>query len=68
MVATIQIRNLPDEVHRTLKVRAAEARMTLSDYRLKEFERVARIPTDAELRQRAKALWGTDNPPEHLTD
>lgn len=42
--------------------------MTLSDYLLKEFERVARIPTDAELRHRAKILWGADTPPEPRTD
>jgi hypothetical protein len=28
----IQIRNVPDEVHRELKVRAAQAGMSLSDY------------------------------------
>ena len=41
----IQIRNVPDELHRTLKVRAARAGMTLSDYLLSEIEQVARKPT-----------------------
>lgn len=32
MNKTIQIRNVPDELHRTLKARAAKSGMTLSDY------------------------------------
>lgn len=32
----IQIRNLPDDLHRTLKVRATKAGMTLPDYLLSE--------------------------------
>ncbi len=58
MGVTIQIRNMPEDVHRKLKVRAAEAGMTLSSYLIKEFERVARIPTDAEMKLRAEELWG----------
>jgi antitoxin FitA len=38
MSKMIQIRNVPDELHRTLKVRAAQAGMTLSDYLLSEIE------------------------------
>jgi plasmid stability protein len=41
----IQIRNVPDDLHRTLKVRAAKAGMTLSDYLLSEIEQVAAKPT-----------------------
>ena len=36
----IQIRNVPDDVHRELKVRAARAGMTLSDFLNAELERV----------------------------
>ncbi len=36
MAKTIQIRNVPDDVHHTLRVRAAEADMSLSDYVLEE--------------------------------
>jgi plasmid stability protein len=32
MPVMLQVRNLPDEVHRKLKERAAESRMSLSDY------------------------------------
>ncbi len=49
MAKTIQIRNVPDDVHHTLRVRAAEADMSLSDYVLKELTRVARRPPIADL-------------------
>ena len=49
MSKMIQIRNVPDELHRTLKVRAAKAGMTLSDYLLSEIEQIAQKPTLREL-------------------
>ena len=48
MSKMIQIRNVPDDLHRTLKVRAARAGMTLSDYLLSEIELVAEKPTMKE--------------------
>ena len=48
----IQIRNVPDDVHRTLKARAAAQGTSLSDYVLKEVTRVARTPTPEELEER----------------
>jgi plasmid stability protein len=51
----IQIRNVPDDVHKVLKVRAAEAGMSLSDYLLREIERSARRPTLEEVFARIKA-------------
>ena len=45
----LQVRNVPDELHRTLKVRAAQAGMSLSDYVLLELRRVAERPSRAEL-------------------
>ena len=41
----IQIRNVPPELHRTLKARAAQAGMTLSDYLLDEVRQLAELPT-----------------------
>jgi plasmid stability protein len=52
MPKMIQIRNVPDDLHRTLKVRAAQAGMTLSDYLLSEIEQVAEKPTLSELMER----------------
>lgn len=48
----IQIRNVPGELHRRLKARAAVAGMSLSDYLLHEIRRVAERPTPEELRTR----------------
>jgi plasmid stability protein len=48
----IQIRNVPDDLHRRLKARAAMAGMSLSDYLLKEIGKVAERPTLEELRAR----------------
>jgi plasmid stability protein len=52
MSAMIQIRNVPDPLHRTLKSRAALAGMSLSDYLLAELRQVAERPTRDELRAR----------------
>lgn len=51
----IQIRNVPDDVHRTLKARAAARGTSLSDYVLGEVVRVARTPTPEELDERIRA-------------
>jgi plasmid stability protein len=47
----IQIRNVPDALHRRLKSRAALEGMSLSDYLLAELRRVAERPTVTELRE-----------------
>jgi plasmid stability protein len=54
MVKMIQIRNVPDDVHRRLKVRAAEQGVSLSDYLLRIAEREAGRPTIAELSERIR--------------
>lgn len=48
----IQIRNVPEAVHRTLKMRAAAEGASLSDYVLRDVERLARTPTAEELAAR----------------
>jgi antitoxin FitA len=52
---TIQIRNVPDDVHRALRTRAAEAGQSLSDYLLAELTRVAERPPVADVLARAGA-------------
>jgi len=52
MSKMIQIRNVPDELHRTLRLRAAKAGITLSDYLLSEIEQIAQKPTLRELMHR----------------
>lgn len=48
----IQIRNVPAELHRRLKARAALAGMSLSDYLLNEIRLAAERPTVQDLRAR----------------
>lgn len=48
----IQVRNVPDALHRSLKARAATAGMSLSDYLLAELREIAERPTLAEFRER----------------
>jgi len=52
MSTMIQIRNVPDALHRRLKARAAMAGMSLSDYLLQQIREVAERPTVEELRAR----------------
>ena len=68
MSKMIQIRNVPDELHRTLKVRAAKAGMTLSDYLLSEIEQVAKKPTMREWLERVsnREPVEVDEPPEAI--
>jgi plasmid stability protein len=52
MSKMIQLRNVPDALHRSLKARAAMAGMSLSDYLLAEIKEIAERPTLAEFRER----------------
>jgi len=52
MSVMVQIRNVPDALHRILKARAAMAGMSLSDYLLLELREIAERPTLSELQQR----------------
>jgi plasmid stability protein len=52
MPKMIQLRNVPDALHRHLKARAAMAGMSLSDYLLAEIEEIAERPTLLEMRER----------------
>jgi len=48
----IQIRQVPTELHSRLKVRAALANMSLSEYLLSELRRLAERPTREEMVER----------------
>jgi plasmid stability protein len=52
MSKIIQLRNVPDALHRTLKARAATAGMSLSDYLLAEIREIAERPTLVGFRER----------------
>jgi antitoxin FitA len=60
MAKMIQIRNVPDDLHRKLKIRAIEAGTSLSDYLLGEVRRIAQLPTLQEMQQRLRQLGAVE--------
>lgn len=54
MSKMIQLRNVPEPLHRTLKSRAAIAGLSLSDYLIRELRDLSERPTPQELRQRVQ--------------
>lgn len=58
MAKTVQIRGVPDDVHRVLRARAAAAGMSLSDYLLDELRAIAARPPVADVLARAQARHG----------
>lgn len=52
MSTMVQIRNIPEAIHRALKARAALAGQSLSDFVRAELVAMARLPSEAELRAR----------------
>ena len=51
---TIQIRDVPDDVHATLRARATAVGESLSDYLRVEVEQIARRPAIADVLRRAR--------------
>jgi plasmid stability protein len=62
MTRSVQIRNVPDLIHRTLRSRAAGAGMSLSEYLLAEIVRLAERPPVADVFARAAARHGGAEP------
>lgn len=64
MIKMIQIRNVPDELHREAKARAARAGMSLSDLLLREVRRALAVPPMEELlarrEKRGRVVVGED--------
>jgi antitoxin FitA len=56
MSPMIQIRNVPRDLHREAKAKAALAGLTLSEYALQALEREVRRPTAAEIAARVREL------------
>lgn len=63
----IQIRNVPDDLHRTVKVRAAAEGLSLSEYLLRQIELSATRPTMEEILERAKRAGSVDPPEDSST-
>jgi len=55
MAKMIQLRHVPDALHRKLKARAAAEGLSLSDYLIREAERLVERPSMAEMRARLAA-------------
>ena len=64
MQRMIQIRNVPDALHRRLKSRAALAGQSLSEYLLPEIREAAERPTMEELRARLATRKTSSPSPE----
>ncbi len=60
MTRMIQVRNVPDAIHRKLKARAAMSGMSLSDYLLAELKRTAERPSLEEMAARLKQRRSVD--------
>jgi plasmid stability protein len=60
MSTMIQIRHVPDPLHRKLKARAAQEGKSLSDYLLREIQRLAEQPTMEEIMERLARLPRVD--------
>jgi plasmid stability protein len=58
MAKTLQVRDVPEQVHATLRARAAEAGMALSEYLLRELTALAERPTVIEVLRRAESRSG----------
>jgi plasmid stability protein len=58
MSKMIQIRNVPDDVHRTLKIRAAGEGLSLSDYIKRDLEDLAKQATLEDVFVRVRARGG----------
>lgn len=56
MSKMIQLRNVPDALHRRLKAIAANEGLTLSDFLTREAKKIAERPTEEEMRRRLAAL------------
>jgi len=54
MARMIQLRNVPDALHRQLKARAAMTGLTLSDYLIREARKSVAFPTPEEMRARLR--------------
>lgn len=54
MSKMIQIRNVPDDLHRALKAQAARDGLSLSDFLLREAKRIVTRPSLDELLERIR--------------
>jgi antitoxin FitA len=63
MPTILQVRNIPDELHRRLKARAAMEGMSMSEYVLRELKKSLERPSRAEFLARLAQLPESDLEP-----
>ncbi|MGL5866974.1 MAG: hypothetical protein ACRCYX_14105 [Dermatophilaceae bacterium] len=68
MSKVIQVRGVPDDVHDGLSARARGAGLSLNQFILREYERIARQPTNAEILQRLAGLPGARPTGQQIVD
>ncbi|TAN21293.1 MAG: toxin-antitoxin system HicB family antitoxin [Acidobacteria bacterium] len=56
MQRIIQIRDVPESLHRKLRIRAAEKGQSLAQYLREELVEIANTPTESEIRERLRRL------------
>lgn len=61
-MANVQIRGVPDDVHRRLKAQAALAGQSLNEYLLARVGQLARLPTIPELAERVRSRAAYEGP------
>lgn len=55
MSKMIQLRHVPEALHRRLKARAALSGLPLSDYLIREVKKIAEQPTPEEMHERLRS-------------
>jgi plasmid stability protein len=61
-VANVQIRGVPDDVHRRLKSQAALAGQSLNEFLLARMRDIARLPTIPEIAERVRSRAPYEGP------
>ena len=61
-VANVQVRGVPEDVHRRLKAQAAMAGLSLNEFLLSWMADIARTPTVPELTERIRRRGTFDGP------
>ena len=61
-MANVQVRDVPEDVHRRLKSQAALAGQSLNEFLLARISEIARVPTVSELAERIREREPYDGP------
>ncbi|MGL5857898.1 MAG: toxin-antitoxin system HicB family antitoxin [Angustibacter sp.] len=68
MSKVVQVRDVPDEVHDALSSQARDAGLSLNQFILREYERIARRPSNTDLLHRLAAMPGARPTGQQIVD